>query len=179
MRPPIHDQISYLDRTDHAEQGLNCEATGDEGRSMTRQEFKHELDINTILWRFKVSGVLPPPRPPMYGDHDFDLDLHTGFIALADAQRAFLRLPKELRDKYQTPAGMLDAVHSGDFKKDMEAIELAKTDAEHDATIAAADRQAKRTAEKQARVQAESAAADATLREKVMGILSQIQGKSS
>lgn len=179
MRPPLYDQVSFLDRDDHADHGLNCQTAGEQGRSMARQEFRDEMDINTILDRFKVTGVLPPMKTPTYGDQDFDLDLHTGFIALSQAQDAFWKLPPELREKYKSPAGMLDAVHTGEFKKDIEAIELARTDAQHDATIAAADRQAKRTAERQARAQAETAAADATLREKVMGILSQIQGKSS
>lgn len=167
MRPPLYDQVTYLDREDQADQGLDCAAAGEAGKSVTRQEHKHETDINTILDRFKVSGVLPPSRQPVYGDRDFDLDLHTGFIALAEAQRAFLNLPAELREKYGNPAKMLDAVHSGDFRKDLEAHEVARGDAQADATAALAERQTKRQAERVAKANQETAAADATLRQKV------------
>lgn len=82
----------------------------------TRQEFKQEADINWILTRFAVSGVTPPQRTPVYGDRDFDIDLHTGYIAMGDAQRAFNRLPPLLREEYKSYLGLLDAVHNGTFK---------------------------------------------------------------
>lgn len=88
-----------------------------DSEDMTRQEYKEEADINTILHRFAVTGVAPPTRTPVYGDRDFDIDLHAGYIAMADAQRAFLKLPKLLREHYGTYLKMLDAVHDGSFKQ--------------------------------------------------------------
>lgn len=88
-----------------------------DSEDMARQEFKEEADINTILHRFAVTGVIPPQRTPIYGDRDFDIDLHTGYIAMGEAQRAFLKLPKLLRDHFGTYLKMLDAVHDGSFKQ--------------------------------------------------------------
>lgn len=153
VRPPLWDHANFLDREDHDMHGLDCSQDKDQAR----QEFKHEANINTIMDRFKRTGMAPAMRQPVFGDHDFDLDLHGGFIALAEADRAFLNLPRELREKYGNPHGMLDAVHSGEMRKDLAALQEARETAALDAAdaraAAAADHRAKRDAAAQAKAQ--------------------------
>lgn len=122
MRFPIKNQRNAVDFKDEA-------PTIDTSHlpSLTRQEFKLEADINTIVRRFGLTGQIAL-RQPVWGDRDFDLDLHTGFLALEEAQRGFLRLPQGLRDKYRNPKGLLDAIHNRTFKSDLEA-EIAKREA--------------------------------------------------
>lgn len=122
MRRPIFNQITIFDepRQSHV---IDCDAPLPNGKpnvDATRQEFKKEADVNTILDRFAVSGVMPPLRTPIYGERDFDIDLHTGYLALDDAQRAFNKLPRQLRERYGTFTGLLDAIHNKTFKDDLQ-----------------------------------------------------------
>lgn len=97
------------------EVGLDCSNLPD----MTRQEFKDETNINNILNRFLSTGIPPAQRQPVFGDRDFDIDLHTGYLAIESAQRAFLRLPDALKEKYKNMQGLLDAIWRGEFKEDL------------------------------------------------------------
>lgn len=105
----------------------------------TRQEFKQEADVNWILHRFNVTGAVPPQRTPIWGERDFDIDLHTGYLAIADAQRGFNRLPLTLRQEYGNYMGLLDAVHKGTFKQD---LQTAIDDVAREQEEAAATREA-------------------------------------
>lgn len=95
--------------------GIDCSNLPD----MTRQEFKDEVNVNNIINRFLTTGIPPAQRQPVYGETDFDIDMHTGYIALENAQRAFYALPKPLKEKYKTPTGLLDAIWRGEFKEDL------------------------------------------------------------
>lgn len=167
MRPAIWDHANYLDREDHDLQGLDC--SGD--KDMARQEFKHEANINTIMDRFQRTGMAPAMRQPVFGDHDFDLDLHGGFIALHEAQRAFLNLPKELRDKYKNPQGMLDAVHDGTMHKDLADLDAARQTAALDAADAKAAAAAEHRAKRDATAQAKAQEAESNLRRTIESVV--------
>lgn len=114
MHPAITNQkTAVIDGNEHPT--LDCTDSED----MTRQEWKHEADINTIVNRFGLTGQIAL-RQPVFGERDFDLDLHTGYLAQAEAQRGFLSLPRALRAKYRNPRGLLDAIHKNTFKADLE-----------------------------------------------------------
>lgn len=116
MRPPVTNQTdAVINGNEHPR--IDCSTMPD----ITRQEFKLEADINTIVNRFGLTGQIAL-RPPVFGERDFDIDLHTGFIAIEEAQRGFLALPRELRAKYRNPQGLLNAVHDGSFKTDLEEL---------------------------------------------------------
>lgn len=116
MRPPITNQTrAILEGNEHPQ--IDCSDLPD----MTRQEFKLEADINTIVNRFGLTGQIAL-RQPVFGERNFDIDLHTGFLAIEEAQRGFLSLPRELRAKYRNPQGLLNAVHDGSFKTDLQEI---------------------------------------------------------
>lgn len=89
------------------------------GPDMARQEFRDEVNINNIVARFLSTGIPPVQRQPVYGDRDFDIDLHSGYLAIENVQRAFLRLPPALQEKYKNTQGLLDAIHRGEFREDL------------------------------------------------------------
>lgn len=64
---------------------------------LTRQEFKEDADINSILRRH---GVLPAPLPFVGGSTDFDLDLTTAYQAVQEARQTFDGLPASIRSQF-------------------------------------------------------------------------------
>lgn len=118
MHPPIRNQASIIKQADY-QTGLD--ASYERGHptrgTMARQEDRAETDINTILQRFGLTGLTPPQRPVRYGVAlDDDVDLQTVYIMRADAQRAFMQMPADVRKKYGNWHAMLDAIHTGDLK---------------------------------------------------------------
>lgn len=105
---------------------IDCQAAKDD---KTRQEFKQEADINTLMSKF---GALPPTRLPG-GEWDFDLDLQTAFEAVRIVRDGFRRLPQEVRDLYPTPQALVDAILRG------EVIHKSETDAAGSSGAAGAD----------------------------------------
>lgn len=69
--------------------------------SMTKQEFKDETDMNTILKRFKLTGEPPPVQLP---EHFTDLTERPSYFEmaskLAEANTSFYLLPPDVREKH-------------------------------------------------------------------------------
>lgn len=79
--------------------------------SMTEQHFKDECDINNIIEKAKVTGVLPSgSREPLFGDFEkFPKNLQERFDMYNEANERFLHLPSELRKRFgNNPANLLD-----------------------------------------------------------------------
>jgi len=78
--------------------------------SRTKQAFKEECDINTILKRFNVTGQLPvSPLQPQYGDFSGVRDYQTALNAVIAAQESFQALPAVLRNRFANdPAAFVD-----------------------------------------------------------------------
>lgn len=67
----------------------------------TKQEFRDETDINTLLRRFSVTGELPTGvRMPTYGDFDIVMDFQSAANAIAQANEAFEQMPAEVRRRF-------------------------------------------------------------------------------
>lgn len=100
--------------------GLECPK--EEG--MTQQQFKDEVDINTIVKRFNLTGQMPTGvRLPTYGDFTGVDDYHSAMNALREAEQAFMAFPAELRDKFSNdPQKFLEYVE--DESKLEESYEL-------------------------------------------------------
>lgn len=76
--------------------GLKCE-----DKSLTRQEFAEEVDINTIVHRFGLDGELPENlRMPQSGDFTNTPDFQTAMNALRNAQETFDALPARVRARF-------------------------------------------------------------------------------
>lgn len=89
------------------ESGLRCEDA-----SLTKQSFASEVDINTIVDRFGLSGELPVGvRMPVYGDFTGVSDFHSAVNAVAKANEAFDAMPAKVRARFKNdPAEFLEFV---------------------------------------------------------------------
>jgi phage internal scaffolding protein len=87
------------------ESGLACEEP-----SLAQQHFKEECDINTILQKFNITGLLPEaPLSPRYGDFSGIGDYHTALNRVIAAQDEFEALPAQIRARFDNdPAKLIE-----------------------------------------------------------------------
>lgn len=79
------------------ESGLECKDP-----TLTQQQFAEEVDINTIVDRFKISGEVPQlAKLPSYGDFTGIFDFQTAQNAVVEANRAFMSMPAKLRTRFE------------------------------------------------------------------------------
>lgn len=92
--------------------------------SLAQQQFKDDVDINVLLERFKVTGVMPQSvMLPQYGDFRGVDDYRSAQDAIRKAHNAFMDLPAKLRARFDNdPQKLLEFV-SDDKNRD-EAIKL-------------------------------------------------------
>lgn len=92
--------------------------------SLAQQQFKDDVDINVLLERFKVTGVMPQSVVlPTYGDFVGVSDYRTAKDALRKANDAFMDLPANIRARFDNdPQKLLEFV--SDAKNRDEAIQL-------------------------------------------------------
>lgn len=78
--------------------GLDCSA--DAGR--TQQQFAEEVDINTIVRRFGLTGTVPENfRMPEFADFSEVVDdYHTAMNLVRQAGEEFLTVPAEIRARF-------------------------------------------------------------------------------
>jgi phage internal scaffolding protein len=101
------------------ESGLACEEP-----SLAQQHFKDECDINTILERFNVTGLLPEsPLSPRYGDFSGIGDYHTALNRVIAAQDEFEALPAQIRARFNNDPAQLIEFLQDEFNRS-EAEEL-------------------------------------------------------
>lgn len=99
------------------------------GKSRTRQEFKDECDINTIVRRFGVTGQLPTmSRIPQNADFSDALDFREAMNAMVEARESFDVLPSRVRARFHNdPAEFVDFCSAIDSEgKLVNAAELDK-----------------------------------------------------
>lgn len=83
------------------ETGLKCEDA-----SLAVQDQRDEVDINTIVRRFGLTGKLPEDvRMPSYGDFVGVSDYHSAMNAVALANEAFDAMPAEVRARFENDPG--------------------------------------------------------------------------
>lgn len=92
--------------------------------SKTQQHFAEDADINTIVRRFNLTGELPTDfRSPQYGDFTGVSDYQTALDSVIAADNEFMRLPAEVRERFNNdPQQLLDFV--SDSKNRDEAAKL-------------------------------------------------------
>lgn len=98
---------------------LRCSTLG-----RTKQSFKAECDINTIVSRFLRTGIMDfaTKNEARYGDTT-GIDYQMATLTVARAKSLFNDLPAALRDRFENePAKFLDFVQ--DDKNRAEALEL-------------------------------------------------------
>jgi len=101
------------------ESGLHCEDA-----TLTQQQFKEETDINNIMEKFGMTGLLPQiPLEPSYGDFSGVYDYHSALNAIISSEEQFEALPAQLRSRFDNdPAKLIDFL--GDENNGEEAIKL-------------------------------------------------------
>lgn len=101
--------------------GLVCETP-----SLTEQQFRDECDINSIISRYKVTGVLGDPmdnREPVYADCSSIPDLLTAQNFIIQANDDFMALPSSIRKRFDnSPVSMLQFLQDPNNRE--EAIQL-------------------------------------------------------
>lgn len=102
MHPFLRTPYNYDMNAAGDESGLDCSNLPSE----TKQSFAEEVDINTIVRRFGLSGQLPTGvRMPTYEDFTDVTDFHTAANAIALANEAFEQMPAEVRARFQNNPG--------------------------------------------------------------------------
>lgn len=94
----------------------------DQGR--TKQSFKDECDINTIMRRYEVTGELGhlSRRTPIFGDFP-SMDFAEAMAIVIKAREDFASLPSEVRDRFANdPARLLHFMEDANNRE--EAIKL-------------------------------------------------------
>lgn len=70
----------------------------------SQQQFKQDTDINHIVARHKVTGMMPrgnAGRQPIFGDFSSALDYQAQLDKVADVDQQFASLPARLRKRFQ------------------------------------------------------------------------------
>lgn len=105
------------------ESGLACEEP-----SLAQQHFKDECDINTILEKFNITGLLPEsPLSPRYGDFTGIGDYHTAMNRVMAAKDEFMTLPAQIRARFNNdPAQLIEFLENSDNRKEAEELGLVE-----------------------------------------------------
>lgn len=70
--------------------------------SRTQQQFKDECDINVLVRRFGLTGVMPTnPRIPMQGDFTGVSDYQSAVNAVREAMDGFMELTADVREYFK------------------------------------------------------------------------------
>lgn len=90
--------------------------------SRTKQEFRDECNINSIIRRFRLEGKFPNGKPPPsmdnYGDFSSAQDYMDAVNTLARADAQFRSLPSEVRERFDNRADkFLDFVDPGNLEQ--------------------------------------------------------------
>lgn len=74
--------------------------------SLAQQHARDECDINNIVRRFGLTGELPNGvSMPQYGDFTGVTDYHSALNAVIAADQAFMKLPADIRTRFNNDAG--------------------------------------------------------------------------
>lgn len=108
------------------ETALRCEDV-----SLAVQDQRDEVDINTIVRRFGLTGELPSDlRAPQYGDFVGVSDYHSAMNAVAYANEAFDAMPAEVRARFgNDPGAFVDFCSDEKNATEMAALGLLSAEA--------------------------------------------------
>lgn len=115
------------------ESGLACEEP-----SLAQQHFKEECDINTILQKFNITGMLPQSTlSPRYGDFTGIGDYHTALNRVIAAQDEFEALPAQIRARFNNdPAQLIEFLQDEANRPEAEKLGLVEKAAAEDVEAA-------------------------------------------
>lgn len=96
--------------------------------SLAQQQFKDDVDINVLLERFKVTGVMPENVVlPTYGDFSQVVDYRSAQDALRRARDGFMDLPAAVRARFHNdPQELLEFVSDEKNREEAQKLGLMK-----------------------------------------------------
>lgn len=96
----------------------------DPSESVVQQQFAEEVDINTIVKRFGLTGELPNGvNMPVSGDFTGVTDFKTAMDLISQSNAAFAELPAEVRARFGNDPSKVIAFLDDERNRD-EAIQL-------------------------------------------------------
>lgn len=99
-KPFVRSPYNYDTNAAGDEDAIDCH-----DKSLTKQSFADESDINNIVKRFSLTGELPDNiRMPTYGDFSQVYDFHSAMNAVAQANEAFDAMPAHIRARFHNDA---------------------------------------------------------------------------
>lgn len=114
----------YEDAKVREEKSVAAGIAFDPDEGLTQQQFAEEVDINTIVKRFGLTGQLPENlRMPVSGDFTGVSDFQSAMNLVVAAEEEFMRVPAEVRARFNNDPGQLMAFLD-DAKNREEAIKL-------------------------------------------------------
>lgn len=77
------------------------------GESLTQQHFADESEINNIIRSHDRNGVIDHIQRgnAIYGDFSEITDLSDALVQIQEAQKEFLNIPSEIRERFKNDAG--------------------------------------------------------------------------
>lgn len=99
-----------------------------EDPSLAQQAFKDEVDINVILEKYKITGVMPASvRLPEYGDFSHVQDYRSALEAINRARDDFMTLPPGIRSRFENdPQKFLEFCSNPQNATELASLGLAK-----------------------------------------------------
>ena len=96
--------------------------------SPTQQSFKDEVDINTIVRRFGVTGELPiVSSPPTFRNFEGIFDYQSAMNAIRQAEESFAEMPAEVRKRFHNnPQEFVEFCSDEKNLEEMRKLGLAK-----------------------------------------------------
>lgn len=92
----VRSEFNYDMDAASDESGLKCL-----DESLTKQSFAEEVDINTIMRKFRVTGEMPNNiAAPQYGDYSAVVDFQSAMNVVAKANEAFDAMPGAVRARF-------------------------------------------------------------------------------
>ncbi len=77
-------------------------------KSKVEQSHKKEVNINTLVKKYQKTGLLPHRLvKPTYGDFIGVTDYHEAQNRLIQAEKEFMMLPSEIRNRFKNDPGLL------------------------------------------------------------------------
>lgn len=107
-----------------ADKVSNATGTDTGPESKTQQQFKDEVDINTIVERFGVTGEMPEKMNfPTEQDFSETFDFQTAMNVVIKGKEEFMKMPAKTRARFQNdPQQFMEFMH--DEENIAEAIKL-------------------------------------------------------
>jgi hypothetical protein len=105
--------------------GLECK-----DKTLAQQQFRDEVDINTMVERFGLTGEMPQLlNLPETGDFTGIFNFQSAMNIVAQAQTEFMTLPAKLRARFHNdPAEILEFLQDPENREEAQRLGLVKPD---------------------------------------------------